>query len=123
MTREQFEDLAQIAYDELPEFFKQKIDNVRIIVEEYPTEKEMHSVHLRSKHHLLGLYQGVPTTFRNTWYGATPMMPDTIILYQKNIESVCTTDEEIGKKIRDVLIHEIAHYFGMNEEQVRSAGY
>jgi predicted Zn-dependent protease with MMP-like domain len=123
MTRDEFEDHAQTAYDALPEFFKQKIDNVRIIVEDYPSEKEIQSVHVRSKYHLLGLYQGVPTTYRNTWYGATPMMPDTIFLYQKNIENVCTSVQEIEKKIRDVLIHEIAHYFGMNEEQVRAAGY
>lgn len=123
MTREEFEDHAQSAYDALPEFFKMKIDNVRIIVEDYPTEKELRSVHLHSKHQLLGLYQGVPTTFRNTWYGAAPIMPDTIFLYQKNIENVCASNDEIEKKIRDVLIHEIAHYFGMNEEQVRAAGY
>jgi len=123
MSREEFENYAQQAYDALPEFFKEKIDNVRIIVEDYPTEKEMRSVNIQSKHHLLGLYQGIPTMQRGTWYGMSPILPDTIFLFQKNIEAVCRTLEEIPHKIREVLIHEIAHYFGMNEEEVRAAGF
>ncbi|MBS4028702.1 MAG: metallopeptidase family protein [Ignavibacteriales bacterium] len=123
MTREQFEDIAQLAYDNLPGIFKEKIDNVRIIVEDYPTEKELRSVGLKSKHHLLGLYQGIPALQRGSWYGMTPMLPDTIFLFQNNIQGVCKKEEEIPNKIREVLIHEIAHYFGMNEEEVRAAGF
>jgi predicted Zn-dependent protease with MMP-like domain len=123
MTRNEFENIAQEAYDTLPIFFKEKIDNVRILVEDYPSEQDLRSVRLKSKHQLLGLYHGIPTNHRGTWYGTTPLLPDSIFLFQKNIEAVCTNDEEVSQKIQEVLIHEIAHYFGMNEAQVRAAGY
>jgi predicted Zn-dependent protease with MMP-like domain len=78
---------------------------------------------LRSKHDLLGLYRGIPLPQRGTWYGATPVLPDRISLYRKNIEAGVRSDEELAARIREVLIHEIGHYFGMSEKEIRQAGY
>ena len=78
---------------------------------------------LRSKRTLLGLYQGIPLTQRGSYYGMAPVIPDTITLYRKNIEAICRTDDEVRRQIVDTLIHEIGHYFGMNEDEIRSAGY
>ena len=72
---------------------------------------------------LLGLYEGIPLNKRGSSYGVYPAVPDKITLYKQNIEQVARTDAGLRAKIRDVLIHEIAHYFGMNEEEVRQAGY
>ena len=121
MTREIFENVAERAFDLLPEHFKEAVENVGIIVEEYPDEEIVVKMKLQSKHHLLGLYQGVPLPARGTWYGMTPQLPDKISLYQNNIEALCRTEEQVVEKIVEVLIHEVGHYFGMNEEQVRSA--
>jgi predicted Zn-dependent protease with MMP-like domain len=70
---------------------------------------------------LLGLYSGVPYTQRNTGYAG--VTPDRIILFQRNIESICANENELKIKILEVIIHELAHYFGMDEDEVRKAGY
>jgi predicted Zn-dependent protease with MMP-like domain len=71
----------------------------------------------------LGLYEGIPVTKRGIDYGMYPVVPDTITLFQRNIEAACRTSGEIGRAIRDTLIHEIAHHFGFSEDEIREAGY
>ena len=123
MERSVFEQLVQQTFDRLPVQFKEVIENVGVMVEDYPSEELVQSLRLRSRDDLLGLYQGVPLPARGTWYGMTPVAPDKISLYQKNIEAHCATQEQIVDKIYEVLVHEIGHYFGMSEEEIRSAGY
>ncbi len=120
MTRERFEQIAQEAFDTLPADFRDRVENVHIVVEEYPSDDALDRVKAE-RHSLLGLYQGVPLTERGQWYGMSATVPDKISLYQKNIESVCRNEEEIELRIREVLFHELGHYFGMNEAQIRSA--
>jgi predicted Zn-dependent protease with MMP-like domain len=120
MTRENFEDIAEEVFAGLPQFFGDKIDNVHIRVEEYPTDDVLKKVH-GGRSSLLGLYQGIPLTHRGTWYGTSPTTPDTITLYQANIEAVCRNDEEVSDRIKEVLLHELGHYFGMSEQEIRIA--
>jgi predicted Zn-dependent protease with MMP-like domain len=120
MTRERFEEVAQKAFDSLPDQFRNSIENVHIVVEDYPPD-DLRKGGRDSKYSLLGLYQGIPLTKRGTWYGASPTAPDKISLYQKNIEASCVDEEEILRQIVEVLFHEIGHYFGMNETQIRDA--
>ena len=120
MTREKFEDVAEEVFESLPILFGEKIDNVHISVEDYPSEELMHQMH-GSKTTLLGLYQGIPLTHRGTWYGMSPTTPDKISLYQANIEAVCKNDKEVAERIKEVLLHELGHYFGMSESEIRSA--
>lgn len=120
MTRERFEKIAQEAFDSLPDIFTEKVDNVRIVVEDYPSDEDLERVGGR-RDSLLGLYHGVPLPQRGTWYGAVPVVPDTITLYQKNIEAACKDEDEIERRIVEVLFHELGHYFGMNERQIRQA--
>ncbi|MGH2568213.1 MAG: metallopeptidase family protein [Bacteroidota bacterium] len=120
MTRERFEQIAQSAFDSLPRLFTDKVENVHVVVEDYPSEEEA-GKHGGARDRLLGLYQGVPLPYRGTWYGAAPTVPDKITLYQKNIEAVCGNEEEVERRIVEVLFHELGHYFGMNEKQVRQA--
>ena len=123
MSREEFEVLVEEAFNRLPPQFATALDNVRIVVEDYPDDEVVDKMRLRSKYDLLGLYQGVPLPARGTWYGMTPSTPDKISLYQKNIESISRSREVIAEQVYEVLVHEIGHYFGMNEEQIRDAGY
>jgi predicted Zn-dependent protease with MMP-like domain len=121
MTREQFEEIAQHAFDALPKDFTDRVENVAIVVEDWPSDDALGRVHA-DRHSLLGLYQGVPLTMRGQWYGMSAVLPDKISLYQKNIEAVCGNDEEELKlRIMEVLFHELGHYFGMDERQVRDA--
>ena len=70
----------------------------------------MRKLRLRSKHNLLGLYQGIPLTSRGVGYGMSPSVPDKISLYQKNIEASSRNDAETEKLVYEVLIHETGHY-------------
>jgi predicted Zn-dependent protease with MMP-like domain len=118
-----FERLVEESFELLPEKFRNAIENVGVVVEQYPSDELVGSMHLRSKRDLLGLYQGIPLTKRGMWYGMSPVTPDRISLYQANIEAVCRTEGELKAKVAEVLIHEIGHYFGMNEKEIRDAGY
>jgi len=120
MTREKFEDVAEKVFESLPRLFGDKIDNVHITVEDYPSEDVTHETR-SSRTSLLGLYQGIPLTHRGTWYGTSPTTPDKISLYQANIEAVCKNDEEVSERIKEVLLHELGHYFGMSETEIRNA--
>ncbi len=120
MTREEFEAVAQDVFDGLPPVFGERVDNVAIVVEDYPADDVARSVRA-SRTTLLGLYQGVPLTQRGQWYGMAPTTPDRISLYQMNIEADSRTEEELRERIREVLLHELGHYFGMSEAQIRRA--
>lgn len=120
MSKEEFEDRVQQTFDALPPQFREKVENVQIVVEEYPSASLARRMKT-GRRSLLGLYTGVPLPHRNTWYGASPTVPDTIHLFQKNIEAQCETEEELHSRITEVLLHELGHYFGMNEEEVRRA--
>ena len=123
MSREEFEKIVEESFELLPQKFKAAIDNVGILVEDYPDEEVARRFGSGSGRHLLGLYQGVPLPKRGTWYGMAPTAPDQIEIYQKNIERFCRTDKEVKEKIAEVLIHEIGHYFGMTDAEIRTAGY
>ncbi len=120
---ETFEKMVEKVFQQLPERFKNALENLAVFTEDYPTEEIVRQMHLPSKHHLLGLYQGIPLTKRGVWYGSSPVTPDKISLYMKNIVYRCRDEQEVEARIYDVLVHEIGHYFGMTEEEIRSAGY
>jgi predicted Zn-dependent protease with MMP-like domain len=123
MDLEQFEQVAQEAFDTLPPELQERTENLHIVIEEQPGMEIVRRMHLRSPASLLGLYEGIPLTHRTTTYGVHPVVPDKITLYRKNIMRVAGTDDRIRQTIRDVLIHEIAHHYGMDEDQIRAAGY
>ena len=121
VSEEEFHAMMVEAIETIPEGFKDKIENLAFIVEPYPSESDLDKVGLTEKYSLLGLYSGIPYTHRNTNYMA--VTPDRIILFQKNIEALCDDAEELKEKIREVVVHEVAHYFGMDEDEIRDAGY
>ena len=123
MTREEFEHVVAESFEILPEKFKEAVENVGIVVEDQPDDDIVRSMRLPSRRSLLGLYQGVPLTKRGTWYGMSPTVPDKISLYQENIELECRNPATLKEKIAEVLIHELGHYFGMSEKEIRKAGY
>lgn len=119
MQREQFEEFVLQALEDLPEFFKKKLENVSIIIEDLPS-LEIQNKLKKDGFGILGLYQGIPYRKRGFWYGNT--LPDRIIIYQKPIENIAKTEEEIKELVRKVVMHEIGHYYGLSEEELRKAG-
>lgn len=118
----EFEQIAQEEFELLPPAFQDRMENVRVVVEYLPDDDVLRKARVSSRYALLGLYQGIPMTHRTTGYGTYPVVPDTITLFQHNIESA-SAKGQVRRKIREVLIHEIGHYFGMNEEEIRLAGF
>ena len=116
MKREHFVNVAEEALDSLPEEFRSRIQNVAILVEDFPPNQSTPQPGPR-KRLLLGIFHGVPTIKRSVFN--LPTGPDHIVLYQKNIEAVCSSEAEVRHQIRQTLIHELGHYFGMTEEQLR----
>jgi predicted Zn-dependent protease with MMP-like domain len=121
VTEEEFQEYMESALQSIPGNFKSKFDNIVFIIEQDPSEHDLSRLGIRNKSDLLGLYSGIPYTHRNTWYAGAS--PDRIILFQKNIERLCRTKEELIVKIREVVIHEVGHYFGMTDAEIRAAGY
>jgi predicted Zn-dependent protease with MMP-like domain len=117
MEREKFEDLVARAIDNLPPEFQCKLENVDIVVEEWPTARQLRQAKHSRHSQLLGLYQGVPQTRRGRGYGL--VLPDKISIFQKPIEAQCRFGGGIEAKIEEVVRHEIAHHFGLDEKTLR----
>lgn len=117
METEKFERFVEEELAQLPEKFKNLIENLVFIVEEKPSREIYERTGSSPFSVLLGHYHGVPLKHRGPFYGNTP--PDVIVIYKKSIESVCSTDNQIRKKIREVIKHEIGHYFGLSDTEMR----
>ena len=115
MTRAKFNQLVAEALDSLPAEFRRRIENVAVLVEDRPAQ-EPPSAPGQPKRLLLGVFHGVPLTQRSSFQSF--VAPSEIVLYQKNIEAVCHSDEEVRAQVRRTVIHEFGHYFGMTEEQL-----
>jgi predicted Zn-dependent protease with MMP-like domain len=116
MKREEFVKIAEETLDSLPEEFRSRIQNVAILVEDFPPNQPPPKPG-KPRSLLLGIFHGVPATKKSVF--DMSIGPAHIVLYQKNIEAVSCDDEEIRHQIRQTLWHEIGHYFGMTEEQLR----
>ncbi len=116
MNREGFEWLVARAVDSLPEEFRTKLENIDVVVEDWPTKGQLNSAKLRRGQTLLGLYEGVPLTKRGGHYGLVP--PDKITIFQKPLEAQCKDDAEITAEIQRVVRHEIAHHFGIGDARL-----
>ena len=114
MNREEFVNVAEQALDSLPEEFLSRIQNVALLVEDFPPHQKPPQPGQRL---LLGIFHGVPATRKSVF--DLSVGPAHIVLYQKNIEAVCSSDAEVRRQIRQTLMHELGHYFGMTEEQLR----
>lgn len=119
MNFREIEKIVEETISELPEEFAQAMENVGIIVETWPSEEELASIRAHKGVLLFGLYRGVPKTKRlSSSYTA---VPDKIIIFAGPILMISRTIEEAKAKIRETVLHEIGHHFGMSEESIQSA--
>lgn len=120
MNRTEFEKLAREAVLLVPEKVRERIQNVALLVEDEPSEEVRQREGLGDGETLLGLYQGIPATARGDAYGVGPTLPDTITLYKLPIEEAAAEDKkDISTVIAETVWHECAHYFGMEEDEIR----
>jgi len=116
VERESFADIVVQAIAELPEELQGRLDNVEVVVEDWPPLELMRSLGLPRGQLLLGFYRGVPLTKRGTRYQL--VLPDRITIYQRAIEATSRSRAELVRRAREVVRHEIAHYFGFSDEQL-----
>ena len=114
MTRRQFEALVERALRRLPRAFKDKLANIAVVVEDWPTDETLAELGIEPPDTLYGLYRGVDLTHRDSGYGN--VLPDTDTIYQGPIEEDCLDEEEMAALVRETVIHEIGHYFGLDDE-------
>ena len=119
MNRQEFESLVKEALDSLPEEFIAKFNNLDVVVEEWPSSEQLRSARVKPPHTLFGLYQGVPQTKRRGGF----QLPDKISIFAGPIISVSRTHTQVKQKVSDVVRHEIAHHFGMDEHSIQKRGY
>ena len=125
MDRECFVTLVEEVLDALPAEFRKKIHNLTVVVEDQPSKRLSRKTRGSAQKPgseqtdsvVLGIFQGVPATKRSVFDLSAG--PDRIVLYQKNIEAVCSNEAQIRHEVRQTVLHELGHYFGLDEAQLR----
>ncbi len=110
VARARFEELVADALDSIPEALGRHMDNVWVLVEERARGED-----------LLGLYEGVPLTERDAYGGM--VLPDRITIYRRPICEMCETEDEVVETVRDTMIHEVAHHFGIDDDRLDELGW
>jgi len=117
MDRDAFEELVSDALEDVPEWFREKLENIDIVIEEEPSRGTLRSMGIGRDSTLLGLYHGIPLSERGFYYGN--VLPDRIILYMGPILRQGGDGDALAARVREVVIHEIGHYFGLSDEELR----
>jgi predicted Zn-dependent protease with MMP-like domain len=116
VTRTQFERLVERALRKLPRHFREKLANIAVVVEDWADDDTLEEMGIEPPDTLYGLYRGIDLTRRDSSYGN--VLPDTITIYQGPIEEDCASDEEMSDVVRETVMHELGHYFGLDDDQL-----
>jgi predicted Zn-dependent protease with MMP-like domain len=117
-SKEQFDGLVEEALQRVPGRYRRRFTNVRIVVEDFPSEEDAGLAGV-PRNELLGLFAGASYPQKGGFFDMPAPFPDSIILYQKNIEAICFSQDQLLEEIRLTLVHEVGHYFGMSEDDLR----
>ena len=112
ISEERFAALVTEAFDAVPARLAALLDNVVLFIEDEPPADEPY---------LLGLYDGVPLTERDSHYGG--QLPDRIMVFRHPILEICETEEDVVREVRITVVHEIAHHFGIDDDRLHALGY
>jgi len=118
LTEAEFRAVVADVLDGLPGEFRERMENVVVVVEDYPSVHDAAKAGARPGR-LLGLFHGVTRPSQEWRAGANNQLPERIVLYRRNIEAICSTKEQLIEEIRTTVLHEIGHYFGLSEEEIR----
>ena len=120
MERAHFRQLVREAVAELPRELLERVQNVAIVIEWRPTARDRKAAGVGPGRTLLGLYHGIPLTQRGEYYNLVP--PDKISIYQEPIEEFCRDDDEVREQVRKTVLHELGHYFGIDDDRLHELG-
>lgn len=119
MTDETFEQLVAEGIDTIPKRFLDQLHNVAIVTADKPTREQLKSNGIEDDSTLLGLYEGIPLTSRGDLYGMGEILPDKITIFKEPIlEEAGDDPERVREVVRDTVWHEIAHYFGYDDDEI-----
>ena len=110
VSREEFEHLLEEAIERVPKDYSEYLENITIMVEDYPSREERNTL-TSGKNLLLGLFSGVPYPGKGSFFEIPRPLPDRIILLQRNIETICNTEDELVSQILATLVHELLSLF------------
>lgn len=116
---DRFEQLVAEAIESLPEKFLSRFNNVVVVVEDRPSREQRDHHGLGPGETLFGLYEGVPMTDRGSY---SPVMPDRITIFRRPLEQYCDSEEELAREVRNTVIHEVAHFFGIDDDRLHELG-
>jgi predicted Zn-dependent protease with MMP-like domain len=120
MDRDAFEEIVAEALDALPDEFRKRMDNVEIVVQDWPNQETMRQAGVRHQSQLLGFYHGIPLTERTHSYYL--VLPDKISIYRMPIMMSCRTPQEVRETVHRVVLHELAHHFGIDDDRLWEIG-
>jgi predicted Zn-dependent protease with MMP-like domain len=120
ISRRDFGRLVAQAVTELPQEVHDVLDNVNIMVQDWPSAQQLESGDPDEPHSLLGLYEGIPQVDRGNYNFA---LPDRITLFRRPLAQVCRSTEELLEEVRTTVVHEIAHHLGWSDEDLDRMGY
>ncbi len=115
LSRSAFEQLVTEALEQLPDLYRNELDNVAIVVEDEPGADELRELDMSPQDELFGLYQGIPLTERDSFYSA---LPDRIAIFRLPILRACRNRQQVIREVRDTVVHELGHHLGMEEDQM-----
>lgn len=121
MSGRQFEEAVRDALAEVPAQFAPYLENVIVDVEAVPDVQMLEEMGIEEPEDLLGVYLGTPLTERSV--DAATRMPDRIVIYKENLESMCRNRRELVEEIRRTVLHEVGHHFGLDEDDLDDLGY
>jgi predicted Zn-dependent protease with MMP-like domain len=116
IDRKQFERLVERALRKLPRRFRARLENIAVVVEDWADDQTLDEMGIEPPDTLYGLYRGTDLTRRDTTYGG--VLPDVITIYQGPIQEDCDSVVEMEDLVRDTVVHEIGHYFGLDDDQL-----
>jgi predicted Zn-dependent protease with MMP-like domain len=121
ISEKEFDRIVKRALRNIPGEIREHLDNLIITVRRRPSRAILKELGIERAEELLGLFQGVPLIERSIT--APPLFPDTIFLFQDPLQEMCGTDEELEEQIRITIVHEVAHFLGMDEARLAELGY
>jgi predicted Zn-dependent protease with MMP-like domain len=122
LSDREFDKLVKKAIQRIPRDIRDHLDNMIITVLPKPSRRMLREAEMPQGETLLGLYQGIPLIDRFS-VTAPPLYPDTIFLFQRPLEEMCRTLEELEEEIEITVVHEVAHFLGIGEDRLAELGY
>jgi len=113
---EEFDEMVSAGIDAIPPKFLKNISNLAFVVQDLPTEEQRVKLKLHEHQTLYGLYEGIPLTKRGSNYNL--VLPDKITIFKQPLETSSFSKEQLKEEVRHTIWHEVAHYYGLNHEQI-----